>query len=64
MLFANKDAKERLKRYGRVRELVELYELAEQKKVFNRKDSLNFIDDLLKVGYRRSYLRALRKLLL
>ncbi len=61
MVFANKDAKERLGRYGKVRELAELYELAELRRVFNRKDSVKFLNDLINIGYRLPYTKGLRK---
>lgn len=64
MLFANKGAKEKLSQYGNVRELAELYQLAENLKVFTRKDSLKFIDDLIKLEYRVPFLKKLRKQLL
>lgn len=64
MLFANKGAKERLSRYGQVRELFELYELAEKRGLFGRKDSIKFINDLMKVNYRVPDLKILKRQLL
>lgn len=64
MLFANKGAKESLSKYGRVRELFELYELAEKHGLFTRRDTIKFIDDLIKVNYRASDLKILKKDLL
>lgn len=61
MLFANKGAKEMLGRYGQVRELFELYELAEKRGLFGRKYSIKFINDLMKVNYRVPDLKILKR---
>jgi predicted nucleic acid-binding protein len=64
MLFANKGAKESLSKYGHVRELFELYQLAEKYGLFTRRDTIRFIDDLIKVNYRVPDLKILKKQLL
>ena len=57
MLFANKGAETRLKPYGKIRDIAELYELAESKGIFNRNQSIEFLDRLLSLDYRKKYIQ-------
>jgi len=63
MLFANKEAEVKLGRHGQVRDIANLYEIAEEKGMFARKDSLKYLNELLAVNFRRPYVQELiRKL--
>lgn len=64
MLFANKGAKNRFGKHGNVRELADLYRLAEEKRLFNREKSISFIEALIESGYRADDLRHLKAKLL
>lgn len=61
MLFANKNATENLGRRGTIRELADLYELAEEKGLYKRKESIAFIKDLAALPYRTSYLETIKQ---
>jgi len=61
MLFANKDAERTFRHYGNVRDIVDLYKLAERKNIFSREDSKQYIDDLLRFGYRRKDLFKIKE---
>ena len=63
MLFANKEAEAKLGMHGPVRDIANLYEIAEEKGVFERKESLKYLNELLAVNFRRQYVQELiRKL--
>jgi hypothetical protein len=61
MLFANKGARERFGSHGQIRELSELYVLAEKRGLFTRMDSIRFVDDLMAVKYTMPDLKILRR---
>ena len=46
-LYANKEAEAKLSRYGNVRDIYSLYELAEERRIFTRKDSISYLESLL-----------------
>jgi len=55
-LYANKDAKEKLSLYGIIRDIAKIYELAEEKRIFNKEDSIKYLENLLKLDYRTPYI--------
>jgi predicted nucleic acid-binding protein len=59
MLFANKEAEFKLGKHGQVRDIANLYEIAEEKGVFERKDSLKYLNELLAANFRTPYIREL-----
>jgi len=52
MLFVNKKAEYRLGRYGKVRDVMNLKDIAEEKGVFSKDDSRAFLTDLKNLGYK------------
>ena len=64
MLFSNKEAERRFVGFGIVRDVYQLYSLAERKGIYSRQDSLKYIRDLLKFDYRRKDLTSLLEQLL
>ncbi len=50
MLFANKDAERKFKKYGKVRDISSLYELAEARGVFTKDDSQKFLESFLELN--------------
>ncbi len=60
MLFANKEAEQKLKRRGaKVRDIADLYELAEERGIFSRDDSFEYLTTLLKIEFRTPYVKGL-----
>ena len=47
MLFANKGAERAFRELGRVRDIYMIYELAEERGIFTRKDSIEYLESLL-----------------
>lgn len=66
MLFANKGAETKIGsrsiagRTVRVRDISHLYVIAEEKKVFDREASINYLESLLRINYRRPYIEEIR----
>ncbi len=61
MLYANKDAEEKFSPHGAVRDIADLYELAEERGIFTRADSIEYLHTLLhaRPPYRTPYVRSL-----
>ena len=62
-LYANKDAENRLANYGPIRDIANLFELAEAKGIYTRKRSIKFLRKFLKKEheYRTPYVESLLK---
>ena len=60
MLFANKDAQEKIRRRkGIVRDLSHIFELAEEREIFSREQSKHYLQKLLSVEFRIPYVQTL-----
>lgn len=57
MLFANKDAEYKLGKYGNIRDIMFLYRLAEDYKIFNRNDSIKYLNSLIEIGFRTKIIK-------
>lgn len=63
LLFANKDALYKFGKYCKVRDIYQLYKLAEDKHIFSREDSISYIEILREKGYDTIFIRnELKKL--
>ena len=62
-VYANKDAERRLADYGPIRDIANIFELAEEKGIFTRRDSIEFLQLFLKKNqrYRTQYVESLLK---
>lgn len=49
MLYANKGAETAISPYGSVRDIANLYEVAEEKGIFTRADSIEFLEGFLRI---------------
>jgi predicted nucleic acid-binding protein len=52
MIFANKKAEKRIGKYGYVRDIIYIKNLAEEKGIFTRQDSKSYLEDLKRIKYR------------
>ena len=65
-LYSNKGAQNKLSPYGKIRDIHELYELAEEEGIFSRKESIAFLESFLKLEkpYRPRIIKSLLENLL
>ena len=59
MLFANEGAVNSFAIYGGARDIITLYELAEKKSIFSRKDTIDYLKKLENEKYRTKYIPKL-----
>jgi len=60
-LYANKGAQNKFSSYGKIRDIYELYELAEESKIFTREESVRFLESFLRLEkpYRPGLIKSL-----
>lgn len=64
-VYANKNAEYKLSKYGRIRDIANIYELAQDKGIFNANESINYLKSFLILypAYRPGFIKGLiRKL--